>query len=113
MEKKSKKLNKKKIGIIVIVVIVMLCAFSAAYLYIDGYNLSNIVKDMDTSSYIYQSNNSSTLLLYIGDTHPSDVVREINHIMDDGFEYVGSYTTKLDYDSYANECYLLFRKTSR
>ena len=58
---------------------------------------------------MFFSDDFETILLYVGHLNPNKLVEIIDTFIDDGYEYIGSYTTKLSWSQYANEAYLLFR----
>lgn len=55
------------------------------------------------------SDDNKTVLVYIGDSSTKLIVNTINNLIDDGYVYIGSYTTKRGFSSYSNEAFLIFR----
>ena len=70
------------------------------------------INDADEKQFefeMFYSSDNKTVLVYVSDDDPNLIVDEINDLMNEGFEFVGSYTTKLSWSQYANEAYLIFR----
>jgi len=66
---------------------------------------STIINDVKST----YSDDNETVLVYVGVLSTEIIVNIIDNLIDDGYVYIGSYTTKRGFSSYSNEAFLIFR----
>lgn len=94
----------KKIVLLFCMLIVSVGSLSGC-LELGGGNTDEIVSDVK----LLYSNDNETVLVYVGTTSAKTIANTIDNLIDNGYVYIGSYTTRRDNSWYSNEAYLIFR----